>query len=290
MRFHLVAAMALAGTAAPALAQNQPVERRINKLEQEMRAVQRKVFPGGAGALVEPEIRPQTQVDAPSGVPGGTAVSDLTGRVDALEAQLATLTGQIEQSGFRVRQLEEAMNRFRIDAEARIAEIERSRAAPLPAAQTEAQQPAPEPARTSEAAPTPAKAAGGSDPGEEAYIAGYRLWDQGKFTEAQAALEAMAKKYPKHSRASYARNLAGRAYLDDGKPATAAKLFLANYQTNPKGDRAADSLYFLGQALAKLDKNAEACKVYDELSEVYPTMRDWLKQRLPKAREEAKCS
>jgi TolA-binding protein len=85
-------------------------------------------------------------------------------------------------------------------------------------------------------------------------------------------------------------NLAGRAYLDEGKPATAAKVLLANYQTNPKGERAADSLYFLGQALMELKKGPEACKVYDELEEVYPNMRAWVKERLPKARADARCA
>ena len=39
-----------------------------------------------------------------------------------------------------------------------------------------------------------------------------------------------------------------------------------------------------------LDKPADACKAYDELQDVYgATMRDWLKQRLPAARTQAKC-
>ena len=83
----------------------------------------------------------------------------------------------------------------------------------------------------------------------------------------------------------------GRALLDDGKPAAAAKEVLANYQSDPKGDRAADSLYFLGQALMALKKPADACKVYDELQDIYGAgMRDWVKQRLPKARQDANCS
>ena len=291
MRFHILAAILLAGCAAPALAQPNPVERRVNKLEQEMRAVQRRVFPGGAAGIVEPEIAPQSQTAPLPGAPAGSAVADLTQRVDALEAQLASLTGQMEQNSFRMRQLEEGLASFRADAKARLDEIERARSVPAPAP---AQEIAPEPPRTSAAAPaTPATApkAAAADPGEEAYLAGYRLWDQRKYTEAQAALEAMAKKYPKHPRASYARNLAGRAYLDDNKPATAAKVLLSNYQINPKGERAADSLLFLGEALMKLGKPAEACKVYDELQDVYgPNMRDFLKQQLPRARSEAKCS
>ncbi|HLL58966.1 MAG TPA: tetratricopeptide repeat protein [Allosphingosinicella sp.] len=288
MRLHLLTALILAGVSMPAIAQKAPVDRRVDKLEQEMRAVQRRVFPGGN---IEPEIRQPVEPAVLGGVPAGSAVSDLNARVDALEAQLATLTGQIEQNGFRTRQLEEALNRFRTDSEARLAQIEAARLAPAPVAAAQVQEPAKvassEPVTTAAASPSGAAA----DAGEQAYLVGFRLWEQGKFGEAHAALEAMAKKYPKHARASYARNLAGRALLDDGKAATAAKILLSNYQINPKGERAADSLLFLGEALMKLNKPAEACQVYNELQDVYaPTMRDFIKQRLPKARAEAKCS
>ena len=289
MRFQIIGFILLACCSVPALAQPEPVERRVGRLEQEMRAVQRRVFPGGAGAILEPEIRPQAQNGALPGAPAGTAVSDLTQRVDALEAQLARLTGQMEQNSFRVRQLEESLQSFRADVQSRFGEIERTQAAPPPAAAASIQ--AEGEARAPAQSPASQPASASTDPAEEAYLVGYRLWDQRKFTEAQAALEAMAKKYPKHARASYARNLAGRAYLDENKPASAAKVLLSNYMTNPKGERAADSLLFLGEALMKLNKPAEACKVYDELQDVYgPNMRDFVKQRLPAARKEAKCS
>ena len=85
------------------------------------------------------------------------------------------------------------------------------------------------------------------------------------------------------------RNLQGRAYLDDNKPATAARIFLDNYQNNPRGERAADSLYFLGQALTRLNRKPEACRVYEELAQVYPNMRDYIRTRLPQARTDARC-
>jgi TolA-binding protein len=290
MRFHLLTALLLAGAAMPALAQKAvPADKRIDKLEQEMRAVQRKVFPGGN---VEPEIRPVPTVATPLGVPAGSPVSDLTARIDALEAQLASLTGQIEQNGFRVRQMEEAMNRFQADTTSRLAQIE-SRGAPVqPAAQLQSEpvaDGAPQVAGAAPIAPPPVVAS--ADPAEEAYNAGFRLWEQKQYAKAQVALEAVAKQYPKHSKASWARNLAGRAYLDEGKPATAAKIFLNNYQTNPKGERAPDSLLYLGEALTKLGKTAEACQVYGELEEVYgPTLRSQLKSQLAKSRSAAKCS
>jgi TolA-binding protein len=126
---------------------------------------------------------------------------------------------------------------------------------------------------------------------EQVYLAGFKLWEQKRFGDAQQALEAMAKRYPSHPKASWARNLAGRALLDDGKPAAAAKVLFANYETDPKGERAPDSLFYLGQALTQLKKTAEACQVYGELQDVFgASLRDQIKKDLPRARKAAGCS
>ena len=284
MRFAILIPLLLASVATPALGQQQ-IDRRIGKLEDEMRAVQRRVFQNGRPDL-QPEIAPQAPGGTVGGIPSSSAVSDLTSRVDALETQLRALTGQAEENGFRLRQLEQDFQRLR---ESTNASIERMRAPPPAPVPLEAAPPpidTPPPADSG----TPVEPAPSGDPGEDAYNAGYRLWNDGRFGEAQRALEAMAKQYPRHPKASWARNLAGRAYLDDGKPATAAKVLLGNYQADPKGERAADSLFFLGEALVKLKKPADACKVYDELQEVYGSgMRPFVRDRLPRARTAASC-
>lgn len=316
MRLALPIALLLTtALAAPAIAQGnaQPIDRRVGQLEKEMRAVQRKVFPGGAGMTVEPEIQPNTAPAAIAGTPAGSQLNDLSARVDTLERELARMTGQMEQNSFKVRQLEEAMKNFQANADGRLKALEGPPAeaspfgAPTPAPGkpdatgtlrpprpataapvTAATKPAPAVVPPKEEAP---KVASSGDPGEDAYMAGYRLWTEKKYPEAQAALKAAAAKYPKHKRASYAQNLLGRAYLDEGKPAAAAEAFYANYQTNPRGERAPDSLYYLGQSLQQLKKSAEACKVYDELQDVYgATMGDALKARVAKGRVDSKCS
>src|SRR5215210_1905203 len=99
MRIALMAAMLLAGLAAPAAAQRtETVEQRINRLEQQLRAVQRRVFPSGRAQFVEPEI--DARAAAPSGAPPASdALSNLSSRVDSLEGQLRSLTGQVEEQG-----------------------------------------------------------------------------------------------------------------------------------------------------------------------------------------------
>ena len=293
MRFHLLGFALLASVAAvPAVAQEGArVERRVDRLEQEMRAVQRRVFPGANAPYVGAEIEDQVRAPEQQGVASGTAVSDLTARVDALESQLAQLTGQVEQNGNRLRQLETALASLRESTGSRLEALEKPTAAEPQAAREEERAPAATPVKASVQAPAgkPGAVVLGNDP-EAAYNAGFRLWEQKKYKEAQQLLEAVPKKWPDHRFASWSANLAGRAYLDDGNPTAAARVLFANYDGNPKGERAADSLFFLGQALIALKKPAEACKAYEELQDVYgANMRDYLKERLPAARAAAKC-
>jgi TolA-binding protein len=283
MRNQALLLLLLASAAVPATAQSdRAAERRLEKIEAELRAVQRKVFPGGRQATVEPEIGPAVSAGPAPGIPAGSAVADMTARIDALEAQLARLTGQAEENGNQLRQLSESMNRLKTDTEARLAAAER------PVAPVET---APQLAAEQVVAPKAAvlTSAGSADP-EQAYLAGFKLWEQKRYADAQTALDAMAKQHPKHPKASWARNLAGRALLDDGKPAAAAKILFANYEADPKGERAADSLFYLGQALTRLKKNTEACQVYSELQDVFGAgLREAIRKDLPAARKAAGC-
>ena len=82
--------------AAPALAQSDE-QQRIRKLEAEVSALQRRVFPGGDGRYFEPEIGGTSQgTTVTAGTPSTTALTDILARLDAMEASLQTLTGQVE--------------------------------------------------------------------------------------------------------------------------------------------------------------------------------------------------
>jgi TolA-binding protein len=221
-------------------------------------------------------------------------LTGLTSRVDALEGQLRAMTGQLEEQENRSRQIEEQLTRLRTELQDRLERIEQQRSQPAatpPAASPAGPEADPAPAEPDETPAEPADepAAGGGDAAREAYEVGFRLWDGRRYAEAQRALNAAATAHPQSRWASWARNLEGRAYLDDDKPATAARIFLANYQENPRGERAADSLYFLGVALTRLNRRTEACRVYAELEQVYPNMRDYVRERLPRARSDARC-
>ncbi|WP_084583512.1 tetratricopeptide repeat protein [Sphingomonas azotifigens] len=304
MRIAFAAALALAafGFNGAAQAQDANVGPRVDKLEREMRAVQRKVFPGGAGMTVEPQITQQVD-NTPPGVPATTPLADLTQRVGALEGQIQTLTGQVEQNQYRIRQLEEAFGAYKAATDARMKALETP---PAPAAGDAAPVDG-DAAAAGDASPRPGAAAKPSadraakvaavekpssgDAGEDLYLYGFRLWQAKFFPEAAKVLDQYRTKFPSGKRASFARNLLGRAYLDDGKPSLAAVAFYDNYTKDPNGERAPDSLYYLAQALVKLNKPAgEVCKVYDELTKVYgATLSAEMKAGVAKGRADQRC-
>jgi len=231
------------------------------------------------------------------------SVINLDNRIVALERQLADVLRTEEENARRIGQLESTLKEEREASSARIATLEEKLASagaaptnstiepppekPKPALASTSSKPKPTPAVVTNTAPATAAA----DPAEAAYDEGYQLWKSGKYDEAIGALRAFSSAYPNHRRTSWANNLAGRAMLDKGEPRAAAEVLLANYRGNPKGERAADSLYYLGQALVKLKQPSQACKAYAELDAVYgDSMRADLKKLLPDAKTEAKCA
>jgi TPR repeat protein len=125
---------------------------------------------------------------------------------------------------------------------------------------------------------------------EDGYTYGYRLWEAKLYREAQSTLSETLAKFPNHKRASYARTLLGRAWLDDKKPATAVRVFYDNYKADPRGARAPDSLFFLGSALTDLGKATEACEAFSELTKSYPDEATGrLADRLKSGKIRAKC-
>jgi TolA-binding protein len=267
-------------------------EQRLDRLERQVQQVQRQVFPKGrpadtAGFVDEPAA---TQ----------SSVVTLDQRLQALERQMADILRQSEENGNRLRNVEADLTKTKADQEQRIATLEQrlteaaaaavpAAAEPAPPPKAVASKPKPDAAVTAASLTTTATAE--TDPGEQAYSEGFHLWEAGQFDQAIASLKAFTAAYPKHRRVSYANNLIGRALLDQGKARDAAAVFLANYRANSRGDRAPDSLYYLGQAEVKLGQPSQACKAYAELDAVYGSkVRADLRKQVDQAKTASQCS
>ena len=313
----LLAAAAIAAVPAPGFAQDTADETRLRKIEAEVRALQRKVFPGGDGKMFEPQIAagsPQGSTAQPTiGVipPATTPVTDILVRLDALEAQLQALTARSEEQANTLAQLELRLAALdggkapiaaapvgtpaaarvaattttpppamTASASAAVAPRPAAPAATRPATVTAAPAPTPTPTPTS----TPASAASAerlaavqaiakpqtADPGDDEYSYGFRLWSAQLYPEARQQLTKFVEQYPNHARISFGRNLLGRAFLDDKMPKEAATWFLKNYQDDKNGDRAPDSLLYLGASMIAMKDTKRACIALAEFAETYP--------------------
>lgn len=304
----MLAAAAIAAVPAPAFAQDNAAETRLRKIEAEVRALQRKVFPGGDARLFEPQIGAGSQAPAnpaqPTiGVipPANTPVTDILVRLDALEAQLQVLTARSEEQANQLSQLElrlvaleggqvAAVDPAPVGPPATEPAVTPAPApTPAPVAAPRAATPAPKPAATLPAtapATAPVRAPSAerlaavqaiakpqtADAGDDEYSYGFRLWSAGFFPEARQQLTKFVEQYPNHARISFGRNLLGRAFLDDKMPEEAARWFLKNYQANKNGERAPDSLLYLGASMIAMKDTKRACIALAEFAETYPLL------------------
>jgi TolA-binding protein len=310
----MLAAGAVLAGASPAAAQD--TDARLKKVESQIKALQRKVFPGPDGTYFEPEVATPNGNAAPPqpvGTPSTSALTDVLARLDSIEAQLNRLTARSEVNENAISMLED-----RLDAiEARNAP---PAAAPAPEAASEQPSgaiPVPDTVEQNlSAMKTPGKsgsAASGAkpagkpsaarlakvqavakpdtgNPGDDEYSYGFRLWDAGLYPEAEQQLKLYVDKYPKDPKISYGRNLLGRAFLDDKQPAAAAAYFLQNYQSDPNGARAPDSLLFLAESMLALKDGTKACRALAEFSDKYPALATGrLQDQYDKDRKQAGC-
>lgn len=281
------------------------IEGRVKKLEKEMVAVQRVAFPNGAGKNIQPELTTAEPVKS-TATPSTSAVSDLLVRVDALESSLATLTGQVETQAAQQKALETRIKLLETAMREQAAKTAAAATEPddepvKVAAKPETKPPVKTPATTTPAKTTPATGTRAAavakvvkpktaDAGEDSYMYGYNLWEAKFYPEAEKQLADTVAKYPNHKRASFARNLQGRAILDDGRPSAAIKVLYDNYKNHADGERAPESLFYLGVALSRIDKNTEACQSFKALADAYPeAVKERLSDRLAEGRAAAKC-
>ena len=303
-----VAAMLAVGTTGgAAFAQDAASEIRLRKIEAEVRALQRSVFPGGDGRFFEAQITPGSQASTgSSNAPSTTAVTDILARLDAMESQIQRLTAQSEENSNAIRLLTTQMAQMQSGQSPALAGggSAVSGATPVAAGTAAAAAPAPTPTPTpavsqAVAAPSADRVAAvqaiakpqTDDAADDEYSYGFRLWNAGFYPEAQQQLSMFVEQYSSHWRATYGRNLLGRAYLDDNKPREAAPWFLRNYQADKQAARAPDSLLFLAEAMIAMEDTNRACIALSEFGETYPALASGrLSDRYESNRRKVTCN
>ncbi len=296
--------------ATPVLAQPAPADvgKRVETLEGQMRAVQRKVFPGGSPKYFEPEF-PQGQAPADAAnepAPSTTAIADINVRLQALERQIAEITGRQEQMENRAKLLEDQFRKFKDDIEFRLnnapaAVVPAPVIVPPPAVSPPVPTPAPPKTATVKPAPAPKPAA--TLPPSSAsvaikpavqsdapYQAAYAAYQAKRYDEAIGMFEDFVNKNPKHPLASNALFWQGKAYNAKKQFGLAARSHLRGYDRYREADKAEDNLLGLADSLVAVGRSQQACEALSEHQAVYKTASASNRSKADALRKSAKCS
>ena len=221
--------------------------------------------------------------------------TDPSVRIMQLEEQVRGLTGQVEDLGFQMLQMEEKIRKMQEDMEFRMQELESGMATPPSgdASGSEATATITEPPAMPEAsasadvpADLPEAAEGGGDDADF-YKRAYDLVLSGDYQQAEDAFGEFVLSYPNSPLLPDASFWLGESMLAQQKYNEAAKTFLSAYKAYGDSAKAPEMLLKLGQSLAGMDNKDAACATFTEVPVRYP---DAAQAVLSKAKAELKAN
>ncbi|MEM9851232.1 MAG: tol-pal system protein YbgF [Pseudomonadota bacterium] len=211
---------------------------------------------------------------------GGAGLPTNTGpalaRIDALEAEVRRLTGEIEEKTFAIESIvKDGTNRIG-DLEFRLCELESgcdvtalSRTAPLGGqGLTRPTGPAAPTVPGDEKAP---ETAGATDSERASFERAMAALEAQNFAAAAGQFAALTENFPGGPLTGEADYWRGVALAGAGDWSNAARAFLESFSGSPEGVKAPEALYRLGLSLNELGQREEACLMLSEVSLRYPT-------------------
>jgi tol-pal system protein YbgF len=280
----VAAALLLAAAAAPSLAQDQgfgePIDKRLDRMERQLREVRSIVLQAHAtGAPVEiKEAGPDPQVVS------------LTARLDDMEQTLRGINGQFEslQHDLSVARRDAADARAQAGSLSdRLDKVEKQLAALAPAPP-----PAPEAGPGADgglAGQTTLGPAPAADP-KAAYAAARQLLLDGDYRSASAAFQDYVDRFGDTANARPARYWLGETKFIQEDYAGAAAAYLGAIRGWPDTAWAPDAVVKLSLSLVQLKKTKDACGALGEFDRRYPHASAAAQARAAAARQKAGCA
>lgn len=217
------------------------VEQRLDKAEKAIEKLLRK-----KGSQLE---APQPQLPQASAL--GVAVDS---RLDVLEQSLAGLSASAEVETRRLGEGLGQFSRFKADIEPRLEAIE------LQIGQLA------EALKAAKASPVPAEERRSTP--DSLYLEGLGYVDEKSWGKAEFAFESFIESNPDSHRLAEAKYWLGKSFLEQGKSASAAKLFLEIYERFRDSSIYIDNMYALARAIEQMNIGDidQQCAIYSELS------------------------
>lgn len=304
-----IVAMFVLSSAGPVLSQDvSGLRNEITRLRQDVSDLQRQLAAGGNRDVSRPAAAP---VSSSTFQPVGseTLVAQLQVRVEQLDGELRSITGQMEQANFQVTQIGQRLDKLMTDIDFRLAALEGRGppgAPPAPPGQPQGQlnesmdqemaemRPAPPIGSTLEEMNKKAAAGIGATlpqgSPEEQYAQAFGLLRTGDYAAAAAGLEQFLKANPAHELAGNATYWLGETYYVRKDYSKAGKYFLDGFKKYPQNRKGADNLLKLSLTLAALDQKKEACQALKEIKKTYPQAPEKVVERASFERDRLRCT
>jgi tol-pal system protein YbgF len=271
----------------------------VRRLELQLSTLERNLNQPGSQRGAE-ALAPRTPV-----VPGNAA--ELLIRVTEIEQALRNVTGRLETLENELIQQRQSTDRTLSDITFRLQILESGGTSGLPgpvgptlgSGATGPKSPTVTP-------PVIGNAPAGSDGPPEVASAGprielpagdpqtqynfaYNLVLNGRFAEAQSAFEAFIEANPEDALAGNSQYWVGETFYARGQFENAARAFARGFERYPASSKTTDNLLKLGMALARLDRDRNACDTFNLLLREYPQAPSSVRERALRERSLISC-
>jgi tol-pal system protein YbgF len=143
--------------------------------------------------------------------------------------------------------------------------------------------------QTEEASITP-KAEDNVLSSNESYDKAYRYILSGDYAEAEKGFKSYLDQYPKGQKATDASFWLGEAQYSQGRYDDAAKTFLNAYKAHEDAPKAPEILLKLGMSLAAIDSKDTACATFREIPKRYPKASNAVMSKVASERARLACA
>lgn len=255
----------------------QSTRERLNAIEKQLNAIQRRVFTpgsrfqsgdaGGGGNNAGAAVPVSAQ---------GALIADINIRISELEIQIRQMTGLLEEANFKVRNLTSKLEAMEKDNEFRFVELERNGGASVGSVTS-----------VNIAASTSPGPMGGTP--KQQYDHAYSLVSNAQYEQAEISFLEFLRENPDDELAGNAQYWLGQTYYARGSYSNATRTFLEGMSKYPQSPKAPAYLLKVGMSLNLLGEKGEACEVYRELNARFPDSTENRRLR-PTEERKAGCS
>jgi len=234
----------------------------------------------------------------------GSLIAEMQIRINQLEDLVRSQTGELEQTRYRIRQLEQRIDLLERTQDMALggnAGAEGAAALPAPGGPSGSMDGGPQslapdtgvlgyierPAPGATGSNRPALPSAASNRAvlpsglpEEQYQQAFSLMREGNYAGAERAFTEFVERYPENTLAGNAQYWLGETHYARGDYEAAAVAFAKGYREFQDGTKTPDNLFKLGMSMSALGRKREACAAFQKLRADFPNVAGTLQRQV----------